>query len=92
MEKSHISVANVIKYLKKNSNLLRQLRTHTGEKPYQCSQCDQIFSTQSDLKTHLRTHGGGNPYQCNQCDKTFLTQSRLKIHLMTHTWEKAISM
>ena len=63
--KTHMHT-HTIPVISKKSNLLRQLRTHTGEKPYQCSQCDQIFSTQSDLKTHLRTHGRENPYQCNQ--------------------------
>jgi hypothetical protein len=29
---------------------------HTGEKPYSCVSCDQVFAQSCNLKTHERTH------------------------------------
>ena len=42
------------------------MKTHTGEKPYQCKHCDIGFSQNSNLKTHMRSHTGDIQYQCNQ--------------------------
>ena len=40
------------------------MRTHTGEKPCQCSQCDKTFSHNSNL-CHMRTHTGDLPLIAN---------------------------
>ena len=60
---------------------MSHLRTHTGEKSYQCDQCNEVFARKdtSDnhyLVTHGRTlsveeHGERKPYQCPKGGKSF---------------------
>ena len=32
------------------------MKAHTGDKPYQCSQCDKIFIDNNSLKSHTTIH------------------------------------
>jgi len=35
------------------------MRTHSGERPYQCKFCRKAFSDSSTLTKHMRVHSGG---------------------------------
>ncbi|CAL4065067.1 unnamed protein product, partial [Meganyctiphanes norvegica] len=46
------------KFFLQKCDLMRHLKTHTKEKPYQCCHCDKAFKQNNNRIFHLRTHNG----------------------------------
>ena len=62
-----------------------ELRTHTGSKPYSCSDIENVSLYITKLRSHLWTHTGEKPYTCKECGRCF-SQS-LSVHANTHWWK-----
>ncbi|XP_055386174.1 zinc finger protein 91-like [Condylostylus longicornis] len=71
-----------------NYQLQRHKRLHTGERPYECTICEEKFRHYDTLKEHyVFRHSEDRPYACRHegCDKKFKTRKTRSFHEVVHS-------
>lgn len=73
----------------KESSMKQHYKTHTGEKPHTCDECEARFTRKGDVERHKRlVHKNQKPFKCQKCTRDFSDRKNLKAHLQNH--DKAI--
>nr|CAB3268071.1 ZF(C2H2)-151 zinc finger protein [Phallusia mammillata] len=74
------------KKFSKRCELKMHLYKHTGERPFQCDQCEWTFTNLSRLNRHQQTHKEKR-YNCSygDCEKQFHRLDHLTSHLKMHS-------
>ncbi|XP_034025616.1 zinc finger protein 300-like isoform X2 [Thalassophryne amazonica] len=88
MQASEKEFSRPVQCKRQKSTLDRQMRTDTGRKLFQCSECDKKFEQKGHLFRHRRVHTGEKPFGCRECGKKFGQKGHLNIHMRIHTGEK----
>ena len=74
----------------KEQSLEQHIKWHKGQKDYQCSECNKLFSQSGNLKSHIQSiHRTERPFKCSLCDQSFKQTDGLKRHSKIHSgWVK----
>ena len=65
------------------------MKTHTGERPYQCVTFGKSFSLASNLNRHASIDTGKRPCNCLTWGKSFSLASNFERHVSTQTEERS---
>ncbi|KAL1414362.1 hypothetical protein MTO96_007600 [Rhipicephalus appendiculatus] len=80
-ERERVRCATCSKVLANRTTLLKHLRIHTGEKPYQCPKCNRCFRQKEHRDKHVHVHSTGKAFECVVCNMTFGRRHFLEKHM-----------
>ena len=75
------------------AHLVMHERTHSGAKPYACTQCDHRCTQKSNLTSHIKSvHDRSKlpQFKCTKCAKVCTQERHLVTHMKTHTEATAV--
>ena len=71
------------------SDLVKHLKTHSGEKSKKCNQCDFASSYAHHLRRRLKMHSGESFEKMHRCDNASSEAGTLRTHMKIYSREKS---
>ena len=87
LERRHFTCPVCHVALTRKDTLTCHMRMHSGEKPYQCPECDKKFAYRSNAKRHLashKKHSAPSKFRCTECGVMKSTYKDMMTHLWSH--------